>query len=212
MTRDPKFLTTINSTNLSPDYPVRFAIHASTHHWRGTRLEDTWWARAELGYDDPYQTENAYRIFKDLFLAIQETAEPSQDIGFVREFVREMVDPIILSDEERLYYDAVKLVTSKGWVWSESFDENQITGERKTMGSSDPFNLSLSTWEWGGMALGSSVYFSNFQRKDESKTELLLRIFETAEKAKRDLPDSIPQPSLNGIITKDEFATRIVFG
>lgn len=212
MTRDPKFLTTINSTNLTPDYPVRFAIHASTHHWRGLLLEDTWWARAELGYDDPYQTENAYRIFKDMFLAIQETAEPSQDIRFVREFVTEMTDPVILSGEERLYYDAVALVTSKGWVWSETFNENQITGERKTMGSSHPFHISISTWEWGGKSLGSSVGFSHFQREGESKTDLLLRNLETAEKAKHDFPDSIPYTNIYGTIKKDEFKTRVVFG
>lgn len=212
MTRDPKFFTTIRSTNLAPDDPVRFEIHASTHHWRGTLLEDDTWAVAELEYDDPYQTENAYRVFKDVFLAVQETTEPSQDIRFVRRFVKEMTDPVILSDEEKLYYDAVALVAANGWVWSETFDENQVTGERKTMGSRHPFHLSLSTWEWGGMALGSSVGFSHLQREDESKAELLLRIFETAETAKHDFPDSIPYTNIYGAIKKDEFKTRIVFG
>jgi hypothetical protein len=207
MTRDPKFFTTLSSTNLAPDDPVRFEIHASTHHWRGTLLEDTW-ATAELRYDDPYQTENAYRVFKDMFLAIQETTEPSQDI----QFVKEMIQSVVLSDQERLYYDAVALVTSNGWAWGETFNENQITGERKTMGSSHPFNLSLSTWEWGGKSLGGSVYFSHFQREDESKTELLLRTFETAEKAKHDFPDSIPCTDIYGAIKRDEFKTRIVFG
>lgn len=211
MTRDPKFFLEISSTNLSPDAPVTFKVHASTHHWRGTLLDDTW-AAAELEYADPYQTENALRAFKDMFLSIQETTEPSQDIRFVRRFVREMAEPVILSDEDKLYYDAVELVTSKGWVWSESFDENQITGERKTMGSRHPFHLSVSTWEWGGKALGGSVYFSHFQRVDESKTDLLLRIFETAERAKHDFPDSIPCTDIRGIIKKDEFKTRIVFG
>lgn len=207
MARDPKFFMDISSTNLAPSDPVGFEIRASTHHWRGTLLDDTW-AAAELEYDDPYQTENALRAFKDMFLTVQETAEPSQDI----QFAREMTDPVILSDEEKLYYDAVKLVTSKGWVWSETFVENQITGQRKTMGSSHPFNLSLSTWEWGGKALGGSVYFSHFEREDESKAELLLRIFETAEKAKHDFPDSIPCTDIHGIIKKDDFKTRIVFG
>lgn len=207
MARDPKFFTTISSTNLTPNRLVRFEIHASTHHWRGTLLDDTW-AVAELEYSDPYQTENAYRVFKDMFLAIQETGEPSQDIRFVRE----LNDPAILSDEEKLYYDAVELVTSKGWLWSESFDENQITGERKTMGGSHPFHISLSSWVWGGKALGGSVGFSHFQREGESKAELLLRTLETAEKAKQDFPDSIPYTNIYGIIKRDDFKTRIVFG
>jgi hypothetical protein len=207
MSRDPKFFMEISSTNLTPDTPIKFKIHASTHHWQGKLLEDTW-ASAELEYGDSYQTENALRAFKDMFLSIQETTEHSQNI----QFERRMTDPIILSDKGKLYYDAVELVTTKGWVWSEIFNENQVTGERKTMGSNNPFHLSLSTWEWGGKALGGSVGFSHFRREGESKAELLLRTFETAEKAKYDFPDSIPYTNIYGIIKKDEFKTRIVFG
>jgi hypothetical protein len=207
VTRDPKFFINIGSTNLTPDAAIGFKIHASTHHWRGKLLDDTW-AAAELEYDNPYQTENALLAFKDMFLAIQDTTEPSQVIHFVRE----MTNPVILPGEEKRYYDAVKLTTSKGWVWSETFNENQITGKRTTMGGSHPFHISLSTWEWGGKPLGSSVCFSHFQRDGESKAELLLRTLGTAEKAKHDFPDSIPYINIYGIIKKDEFKTRIVFG
>jgi hypothetical protein len=208
MVRVPKFFVTLSSTNLTPDRPVKFRIHASTHHWRG-ELTDTY-AVAELEYDNPYQTENAFTVFKEMFLAIQETTEPSKDI--LLEFTGERSGPVLLSEEEKLYYDAVQLVTSKGWRWSENFNENILTGERKTMGGTKPFHLSLSTWEWGGKALGSSVGFSHFQQEGESRAELLLRILETAEKAKHDFPDSIPYTNIYGIIEKDEFKTRIVFG
>jgi hypothetical protein len=56
------------------------------------------------------------------------------------------------------------------------------------------------------------VYFSHFQQEGESKAELLLRTLETAEKAKYAFPDSIPCTNVYGIIKKDEFKTRVVFG
>jgi hypothetical protein len=60
--------------------------------------------------------------------------------------------------------------------------------------------------------MGSSVGFSHFQREGESKTDLLLRILETAEKAKQDFPSSIPYTNIYGEILEDEFKTRIIFG
>ena len=206
MVRAQKFFTHISSRNLTPDMPVTFRIHASTHHWRGELMET--YAVASLDYDNPYQTENAFIAFKEKFLAIQDITEPSKDIHL--QFAEGSV-PILLSDEERTYYDAVQLATSKGWKWEESFNENILTGERKTTGGTKPFHLSLSTWEWGGKQLGSSVGFPHFQRENESKTELLLRILETSEKAKQDFPDSIPYMNIYGVIEKDDFKTRIVF-
>lgn len=167
------------------------------------------WAVAKLDYENPYQTEDAFTAFKEMFLAIQKTTEPSKDI---RLQFAEGSAPILLSEDERAYYDAVHLATSKGWVWDETFNENILTGERTTMGGTKPFHLSLSTWEWGGKALGSSVGFSHFQRDGESKAELLLRILETSEKAKHDFPDSIPYTNIYGEIKKDEFKTRVIFG
>jgi hypothetical protein len=208
MVRHPKFFLNLSSTNLTPDSPVTYEIHASTHHWRGELIES--YAVAELEYRDIYQTENALAFYKQAFLKLQQTTEPSKEITIL--FPNEKNMPVVLSDENKDYYDAVHLVTSKGWKWHESYNENLITGERKTMGGTKPFHLSLSTWEWGGKALGSSVGFSHFQREGETKTELLLRILETSEKAKQDFSDSIPYTNIYGIIEKDDFKTRVVFG
>lgn len=209
MVRVPKLFASIGSTNLTPDMPVAFSIHASTHHWQGDLLDETW-AAAEMEYEKAHQTISAYAFFREAFLAMQKIVPPSKDIQII--FQPQENEPLFLPDEEQAYYDAVQLATSKGWGWHENFNENLITGERKTMGGSEPFNLSLSTWEWGGKSLGSSVGFSHFQREGESKADLLLRILETSEKAKQDFPDSIPYTNIYGKIEVDEFKTRVVFG
>lgn len=208
MVRVPKFFLTLSSNNLTPSYPVTYSIRASTHHWRGELMET--WAVAELEYQNPYQTENALAFLKAAFLALQETQEPSQDI--IIDFPDEASIPVALTDEEQVYYDAVQLATSKGWSWEETFNENQITGERTTMGGSAEYRLSLDTWQWGGRNLGSSVAFSHFKKENESKADFLLRILETSERAKQDFPDSIPCTNIYGQIEKDAFKTRIVFG
>lgn len=209
MVRVPKLFTTISSTNLTPDRPVTFSIHASTHHWQGHLLDEAW-AAAGMEYEEAHHTINAFSFFREKFLAIQEIVAPSKDIQII--FPPQGNEPLMLSDEDQAYYDTVQLATSKGWGWHENFNENLITGERKTTGGSKPFNISLGTWEWGGKALGSSVGFSHFQREGENKADLLLRILETAEKAKQDFPDSIPYTNIYGKIEVDEFKTRVVFG
>jgi hypothetical protein len=202
----------ISSTNLTPDMPVSYEIRASTHHWDGVLLDDSW-AAAEMNFNSIYEIENALAHFKKSFLALQKISEPPQDIrSAFRLSFKEGTRSIILLAEDKKYYDVVKLATSEGWKWEEDYNENLVTGERRTMGGSKPFNLSLSTWEWGGKALGSSVAFSHFQREGESKASLLLRVLETAEKAKQDFPDSIPYTNIYGEIKVDEFKTRIIFG
>lgn len=208
MARVPKLHWHISSTNLTPDRPVTFKIHASTHHWRG-QLLDTW-ASADIDYISAHQTANACAFLREELLTMQEFTEPAQDIR-IRFPHPEGNQLILLSNEDKDYYDAVKLATDKGWMWSEDFSENLLTGERKTMGGTRPYNISLSTWEWGGMKLGGSVAFPHFQREDESKAELLRRILETSEKAKKDFPDSIPYTDIYGQIKVDNFKTRIVF-
>lgn len=168
------------------------------------------WAVAELEYQNSSQTENALRLFKQAFLDYQVNNEPSKDI--IIDFPDEATMPVVLTDEQQAYYDAVELATSKGWEWAETFNENQITGERKTIGGSAEYHLSLGTWEWGGKAMGSSVGFSHSQREHESKADHLLRILNTAEKAKQDFPDSIPYTNIYGEIKVDDFKTRVIFG
>jgi hypothetical protein len=202
----------ISSTNLTPDMPVSYEIRASTHHWNGVLLDDSW-AVAEMHFNNIYETENALAHFKKSFLALQKISEPPQDKRFAFQLsFEEGKRSILLLDEDKEYYDAVKLATSKGWKWGESYNENLVTGERRTTGGSKLFNLSLSTWAWSSKQLGSSVAFSHLQREGESKSELLLRVLETAEKAKHDFPDSIPYTNIYGEIKKDEFKTRVIFG
>jgi hypothetical protein len=208
MARQPKLFVHIGSTNLIPSDPISFEIRATTHHWRGELLEK--WATAKMKYKDIYQTENAFDYLKQTFLGLQETLEPSKDINII--FPETVEKSHSLSREDKEYYDAVKLATSQGWCWEESFNENLITGERKTMGGSKPYLLSLDTWEWGGNTLGSSVAFSHSQREGESKASHLTRILGTAEQAKHDFPDAIPYTNIFGEIKKDDFKTRVVFG
>lgn len=212
MVRHPKFFTHLSSTNLTPNSIVTYGIRASTHHWDGKLMEDTW-AVAEMEYGNIYETENALAHFKKSFLTLQQISKPSEDKRDVFQLsYKEGTRSIILLDEDKEYYDAVQLCTSKGWRWHEDFTENLVTGERKVLGGSMPFSLSLSTWEWAGKQLGGSVAFSHFQREGESKADLMLRILATAEKAKQDFPDSIPCTNIYGEIVKDEFKTRIIFG
>lgn len=212
MTRQPKLFTTIRSTNLTPNSPVSYEIHASTHHWDGKLLEDSWEV-AEMSYSNIYETTSALAHFKTSFLTLQKISKPSHDHRHIFSLsFEEGSHAITLTDEEKEYYDAVKYATGLGWRWQESYNENIITGERKTMGGSKPFNLSLETWEWGGKQLGSSVAFSHFQREGETKANLLLRILNTAEKAKQEFPESIPYTNIYGEVKKDDFKTRVVFG
>lgn len=169
------------------------------------------WAKATLRYEDIYRSEDAFTCLKRKFLALQVMMEPSRDITIP--FLEEEdkgTEP--LSHEDREYLDVVKLATSKGWHWEESFTENLVTGERRTLGGTKPYSVSLGTWQWGGKNLGSSVGFSHFQKEGESKASHLLRILETAENAKHDFPDSIPYTNIYGEIKKDDFKTQIVFG
>lgn len=168
------------------------------------------WASAEMEYPAAHQTPQALTYFRETFLELQKRVEPSKDISIV--FPDTHATIMQLSEEDKSYYDAVELTTSKGWQWHETYNENLLTGERKTTGGTKPFHLSLGTWEWGGKAMGSSVGFSHFQRDGESKAELLMRILETSEKAKYDFPDSIPYTNIYGQIMKDDFKTRIIFG
>lgn len=208
MARQPKLFVHIDSTNLTPNRNVSYEIVATTHHWRGELLDT--WAKATLKYEDIYRTGDAFTCLKQKFLALQEMMEPSQDIIIPLLGKDKETEPV--SEEDREYFGVVKLATSKGWHWEESFTENLVTGERKTLGGTKPYSLSLGTWQWGGRNLGSSVGFSHFQKEGESKASHLLRILETAEKAKHDFPESIPYTNIYGEIKKDDFKTRIVFG
>lgn len=207
MARVPKLFFTISSANLSPSDPVFYRLHVTTHHWRGKLLEDTW-AKAEMEYCNIYKTEEAVSYIAEKFLEYQILHEPSQDIEF--EFPENEESLIALSLEDKEYFDVVKQVTDQGWAWDTDFQIDITTGDREIR-NHRIFEMSLSTWEWNGLKFGGSVKFSHRRRDGENKAALLLRILETAEKIKKDFPESIPRRNLKGEFVTDKFLTSISF-
>lgn len=205
MVRLPSFFISISSTNLAPDMPVMYEIHLTTHHWRGELLDS--WAAVNMEYSDIYQTPDALDFIKKEFLALQLTESPSQDHRLV--FPEQAVQSYALLDDDKEYYDAVALTTSKGWAWEENYQEVISTGEKGRRVGGHP--IRLTTWEWAGHRLGVSVQFVHRQRHDESKAEVLLRMLETAEKAKEDFTDSIPHQTLTEVVRTDVFHTNVIF-
>lgn len=207
MARKPTLFISTRSTNLTPSDSVNFRVHASTHHWKGELLENSY-ASTEVSYGGAHQTQNALDYIAKEFVAIQKESDPVKDLQlpFPTRYYQE---PIILSDEDREYYDVVREATSKGWAWEERLRKDIFTGEQVPTPIGIP--MRLYTWQWAQHKLGVSVQFTHFRREGESKAELLSRILETAEKAKADYRFSIPRQTLSGTLATDELATKLVF-
>lgn len=198
--------TSIKSTNLVPARPVGYRIRASTHHWQGKLLDNTW-ASASLEYSDLRQIRNAFNYFVSEFVEMQDRQGPSQDLEI--SFPEHSYELITLTNEDRAYLDVVEEATSLGWAWEERFKFNLLTGE---VIKSGVFPATLSSYEWSGRSMGSSVQFGHIPTEGESKASLLSRILATAEKAKKDFPDAVPYQNIWGNVEADAFKTSVIFG